>query len=229
MFSGNNLVKDFELYLEKNNLWRMYHDNKYKWIEALGQRMDVAAKRTAEENAKLTDEDVSWWIDLCKLQKAYGNDIDIFGSYLEAKGLTSQQNGQFFTPMSICLLMVQISGIEIPGQTPMKVSDCASGTGRMMIAHAKAASEKEGYSLIKFEYYNQDIDYKSFIFSTLNASLRNLWSFNIWGDTLAVTQRKCFFTLPTVMGYATWHDKEHELTRINAAKKEVRKFQRLVG
>ena len=217
-YQGKNLEKDFELFLVGNKLWKPYHENEYSWIDRLGNLMDVAAKRTAEENKHLKDDDIKWWLDLCILQGVYGKEVDIFGSYLEARSMTNFRNGQFFTPMNICDLMAELvlhDGEGAQKDEPITVSDCASGTGRMMIAHANMAAGKAGYSPIKFKYYNQDIDYKSFVFSTLNAVLRNLYSVNVWGDSLAVTERKVYFTIPTMFGYSTWHDRDHELSRLN--------------
>lgn len=212
-YQGKNLISDFEVYLEKNMDWKLYRDSELKWVETLEAKMDKVSRLTAEESKQLKNEDLNWWIDLCVIQKIYGNNVDIFGKYLEEKGLTSQQNGQFFTPMSICIMMTQLVDNDTPEKIPCTVSDCASGTGRMMIAHSIVKSNKEDYSPQQYQYTNQDIDFKSFVFSTLNASLRNLWSVNIWGDTLAVTERKTYVTIPTQLGYAAWYNRAFELEK----------------
>jgi type I restriction-modification system DNA methylase subunit len=207
-----NLEKDFEQYLVSVKLWEPYVEDNHRWIQRLGDEMDRAAKRSAEENSRLKESDYAWWTELVKLQQQYGFERDLFGEYIELKNMTSQKNGQFFTPMSICKMMCAFTHTDIPqGRDIRTISDCASGSGRMMIAHAAhMMSLDKGYSPVKYAYYNQDIDYKAFVFSTLNAALRNLSSVNVWGDTLAVKEYKAYITVPTRLGVALWMDKEHE-------------------
>lgn len=199
-----NIQKDFENYLIEAKLWDRWKDNPTKWIDRIGEKMERAIHRTGEENKSLTEDDLTWWIKLAQLQNYYGPERDIFGEYLELTNMTSQKNGQFFTPMSVCKIMSMITYSK-PTKKPTTVSDCACGSGRMMIAHSIVAQENRD-NPHNFCYYNQDIDYKSFIFTTLNAVLRNLASVNVWGDTLAMTKYKTYITIPSSIGYATWHD-----------------------
>lgn len=209
-----NLEKDFEEYLINVKLWDRWKDTETKWIDRLGEKLDQAAKRTAEENNNLKEEDYLWWTLLVKLQNKYGFDKDIFGEYLELKGLTSQRNGQFFTPMSICKLMSMLTFCDTnSNQKPITVNDCACGSGRMMIAYASNIKEKDDYNTLDYVYYNQDVDYKAFIFTTLNASLRNLKSINVWGNTITLKENKTYYTIPTLLGCSAWFDKDFELKR----------------
>lgn len=207
------IEKDFEEYLIRTKLWKPYHEDSMAWIQKIGDLMDVSAKRTAEENKKLKEEDYIWWVELVKLQEFYGADRDLFGEYIELKGMTSQRNGQFFTPMSICKMMSRMMYTDEMMTKEGIVSDPTSGSGRMMIAHANNAQEM-GHNSGACTYYNQDIDYKAFIFTTLNAALRNLCSVNIWGDTLAVKEYKVFITIPTRLGMAAWYERDYEIGKI---------------
>lgn len=220
-----NIEKDFENYLVKTKLWVPYHESETAWINRIGDKMEQAAERTAVENRSLSEDDYLWWLELTKIQDYYGLERDIIGEFIELKGLTSQRNGQFFTPMSICRLMSEITYSDhSKSETPITVSDCCCGSGRMMIAHAETAlNADKSYNKKDFVYYNQDIDYKSFIFTTLNAALRNLTSVNVWGDTLAVKEYKTYITLSTVIGRAPWYDREHELC------KQQEEMQKKVG
>lgn len=213
MYTGK-LNKDFEEYLVKNKLWTPYKEEPMVWIQRIGNLMEKAAKRTAKENSVLSKEDYQWWVDLVNLQNFYGHERDIFGEYIEIKGMTSQKSGQFFTPMSICRMMSSImySGDIEEGEGT--ISDPTCGSGRMMIAHAINARDK-GMDAECYTYYNQDIDYKSFIFTTLNAAMRNLCSIVVWGDTLAMKEYKVYITIPTNLGMALWMDRDHELVKRN--------------
>lgn len=223
MYSGN-IEKDFEKYLVDTKLWTPWKESNHTWIQRIADLVDKAAKRTAEENAKLTEDDYRWWVELVKLQRHYGDERDLFGEYLELKNMTSQKNGQFFTPMSICKMMsMMVQEDSLERSEPITVSDCTCGSGRMMIAHALNASETDAhYHPAKYKYYNQDIDHKSFVFTTLNAALRNLWSVNVWGDTLAVKEYKTYITIPTNLGMAVWLDREHELSKLEKTSEEVK-------
>lgn len=206
MYSGysGDIQKDFEKYLVDTKLWTPWEDN-HAWIERLSKLMDKAA--TAEE--KLVEDDCKWWTELVNLQNHYGDERDLFGEYLELKNMTSQKNGQFLTPMSICkMLNMLVHKDERVGTEPVTVSDCACGSGRMMIAHSLYVAEVD--KPYRYVYYNQDIDHKAFIFTTLNAALRNLWSVNVWGDTLAVKEYRRYITIPTNLGMALWIDGGYE-------------------
>lgn len=223
-FTGN-LEKDFEEYLIESRLWIRYNESETDWINKIGTKMDQAAKRSAEENAHLKEDDYLWWVNLVRLQDFYGFDRDVFGEYLEIKGLTSQKNGQFFTPMQICNLLSALTEDNTETKGIKTVSDCCCGSGRMMIANASKKRKNKGYINQETIYYNQDIDYKSFVFTTLNASLRNLCSVNVWGNTLTVTENKVFVTVPTHLGWAQWFDKEHENHKLNNKLTEMEKFE----
>lgn len=208
VINPQKLVKDFEEYLVKTKLLNSLHDGygSTKWIDQLGKNMELACQRSAIENRELTADEINWVTELMMLQSKYGEEVDLFGSYLEEVGQTSIKNGQFFTPMSLAIALARLVGVQNKPGEVITVSDCASGSGRLMIAHALEAKKCKDYTPMDFVYYNQDIDYKSFLCSTLNASLRNLASFNVWGDTLAVKERKIYMTIPMYLGYARWVD-----------------------
>lgn len=225
MYTGN-IINDLENYLISNGLMLVNADYKLKWIERIGNKMEIAARRTREENENLTLEDYRWMKELYNLQEYYGYDVDIFGEYLEKTDSTNFKAGQFFTPLSLCTLLSEITW-EDNEKYPVEIGDECSGTGRMMIAHSLVARRRsEKYHCMDYIYYNKDIDYKSMIISTLNASLRNLWSVNTWGDTLAVTTNKIYATIPLEVGIARWVDIQYE--RELAAKQKQRKLD-LVG
>jgi len=209
-YSGK-ILEDFENYLESTGLWKRWEDNTTQWIYKLGERVEDAAKRTAADNLNLQEKDLIWFVELVKLQQYYGESVDLFGEYLEAKGLTSQKNGQFFTPASVCELISNLIGHEEPSY-PMTISDPASGTGRLMIQDyvGRKSRHEEKFNPVNYIYYNMDIDYKAFLFSLLNAVLRNLRSVNAHGDTLSMQIWKTFSTQPTTVGVALWFDENFE-------------------
>lgn len=215
-YSGK-IVEDFENYLESTGLWKRYEDNSSQWIYRLGEHVEVAAKRTAAENERLKKEDVIWLSELVLLQRYYGDEVDLFGEYLEAKNMTSQRNGQFFTPTSVCELISNLIGNE-EVHYPMTISDPASGTGRLMIQDFlnRKARHKENFRTENYIYYNMDIDYKAWLFSLLNAVLRNIYSVVAHGDTLAMKIYKTYSTRPTTIGYSVWFDEDFERQKLQS-------------
>lgn len=57
-FTGK-IEKDFEEYLIKAKLWDRWRDSFTGWIYKIGDNMDAAAKRTAEQK-NLKEEDYLW-------------------------------------------------------------------------------------------------------------------------------------------------------------------------
>lgn len=203
-FTGN-IVKDFEDYLISSKLMIKNYDRPFQWIERLGKIIEDASLLHFEENYFIKD----FLPNLIELQKFYGYSYDLFGSYLEFNDNTNQKLGQFFTPMGVSMLTAELSFNYENLNRTIRVADECSGTARMMIAHHIVSEKKiKNLSPLQYFYYNKDIDYKCFIFSTLNAILRNLFSENVWGDCIAATNYKVIFTYPSTSGRSIWFNTE---------------------
>ena len=117
------------------------------------------------------------WIDKVATAMENGSCLDFFGGVYEemyqSKGKASTL-GQFYTPMNICELMARIT---IPNNG--KISDCACGSGRTLIASASASSfDRDNY------YIGEDIDTVSVKMCALNLMIHGCKGRAIRHDTL---------------------------------------------
>jgi type I restriction-modification system DNA methylase subunit len=159
-------------------------------------------KRAAEDVPKLYDpviqafEDNPWQ--------------DLLGDVYMRLSLGSKQNGQFFTPYSVCQMMAECtidedllkSQIEKHGW--ISVNDCACGAGATLVAAANWLKE------MGFDYQSnalfvaQDIDSTTALMCYIQMSLLGCPGYVIIGDTLAAPQTgdvllgedssRCWFT-----------------------------------
>ena len=135
----------------------------------------------------------------------------MFGTYLEEKKMTNTGLGQFFTPMHIAKLM---SCLNFPSDIQdildskyITVSDPCCGSGRFMIAHSDEAQSKfkQFWTPTTFNYVNVDLDHNSYIYTALNAVLRNLYSINIHGNSLTLKIYGAIITAPNTSGLSNWN------------------------
>jgi methylase of polypeptide subunit release factors len=108
---------------------------------------------------------------------------DILGD-LFMGGVTFGENGQFYTPESICQMMAQMTmDPDVSGKT---ISDPCCGSGRMLLAASDVAPRNE--------FVGQDVDLRCVRMTAINLALRNLYGWVIWGNSLAREQRRVFRT-----------------------------------
>lgn len=98
---------------------------------------------------------------------------DPFGGVYEAffqSKFKASETGQFFTPESVCDLMAKGAGDAGGGS----VSDCACGSGRTLIAHAKQAYQNEDTRLKAYVYHGGDTDETSVMMCALNFAINGM-------------------------------------------------------
>lgn len=117
------------------------------------------------------------WMDKVATAMETGSWIDFFGGVYEemyqSRGKASTL-GQFFTPPNICDLMAQISQ-PVDG----RVSDCACGSGRTLLAGASAA----GFPRNNY-YIGEDMDLVSVKMCALNLMIHGCRGKVVQHDTL---------------------------------------------
>lgn len=101
---------------------------------------------------------------------------DILGDIFEG-AIARGENGQFFTPETICQLMARMT-MEA-GAT--RVCDPCVGSGRNLLAAADVNPHAE--------FYGQDVDLRCVRMTTINLAFRNLYGWIIWGDSLKNEQK----------------------------------------
>ena len=121
---------------------------------------------------------------------------DLFGEWLECNGETSERNGQFFTPIDVVDMMVEMTfqGIDLD-RRPVDRLRPGSGTGPVHApVYAKHFGERTGS--FNFLMTNIDIDRRAFTFCTIMPSSTDP-AIHIHGDTLRMEVYDAFATLPS--------------------------------
>lgn len=131
-------------------------------------------KWTDERDKKLFAE-----MAMCFFEASAGDDgnglIDPLGDFF-MEHLSSDRNGQFFTPMEICNLMALITVVGTKdGQT---VNDCACGSGRNLLASARI-----NRNLI---FFGEDLDLRCCKMTMLNMVVNNLQGVVTHQNTLSM-------------------------------------------
>lgn len=108
---------------------------------------------------------------------------DILGDLFQG-GITFGENGQFFTPESICQAMAKMNMTE--ADTGKRILDPACGSGRTLLACADINRNNE--------FIGQDVDLRCVRMTAINLALRNLYGHVIWGDSLKMEQRLIYRT-----------------------------------
>ena len=119
------------------------------------------------------------WLEKVTTAMGKGKWLDYFGELYESeyqsKGKASS-TGQFFTPDALCDLMSAIT-IDKDSESG-KISDCACGSGRTLLAHFAKVNDKKGY------YIAEDIDVVSVKMCALNMMIHGMRGRVIQHDTL---------------------------------------------
>ena len=109
---------------------------------------------------------------------------DILGDLFQG-GITYGERGQFFTPSPICDLMAQVTAGD-DQHFGERISDPCCGSGRMLLAMAKM--NPNGF------FVGQDADLRCVKITAINLSLRNLYGYAIWGNSLTNERKLVYAT-----------------------------------
>lgn len=165
MIEIKKLVKDFEYFRTRYDLWNIYSDflemfaiaisnsvkkitEPIKYVERESRYLDLAKKYKKEDLSKFAEI----FADFIYMQDEFINKgdgaQDILGSLLMELGLGSKWNGQFFTPGSIADLLglIALDEDRVAGEIEkdgfIMASDCAVGGGVTMIGLINAMMAK---------------------------------------------------------------------------------------
>ena len=104
--------------------------------------------------------------------------VDCLGDYF-MEILSNERKGQFFTPPSVCDLMVSISNMA-SSCSDNSVSDCCCGSGRMFLSVAKINRN--------LTFYGADIDYQCCQMTLINMCLNGLYGTVSHQDSLTLEE-----------------------------------------
>lgn len=146
-------------------------------------------------------------------EKEKGEYMDMFGEYIMETGrLTSSY--QALTPMNIVKFMCSvIIGDDV--EVIRSLNDPTCGTGRFMLGCAQHYREKGRNN--NFIFFNQDIDYKMYVYTAFNAILHDIPSITVLGDSIALEKREAILTIPWAKGFTTWRIFKENIGTVEAA------------
>jgi len=156
---------------------------------------------------------------------------DMFGEYLVETEQLYDRAGQFFTPMHIVRAMCEMTvGVMTDEQLlgePQMMSDPAAGCGRFMIGAAEIYAKRVG--CFNFLFVNQDIDFRMYVYKTMNAILYGIPSLNIHCDSIALNYWEGTMVWQPLGCPTMWHTVPKErleeiMPRFEAPKVGLEKF-----
>jgi len=113
---------------------------------------------------------------------------DMFGAYLMETEQLYNRAGQFFTPMNVvramCEVTIGVMSDEEMLAKPQMMNDPAAGCGRFMIGAAEIYAKRVG--CFNFLFVNQDIDFRMYVYTTMNAILYGIPSLNVHCNTISL-------------------------------------------
>ncbi|MEP1645981.1 N-6 DNA methylase [Rhodopirellula bahusiensis] len=104
---------------------------------------------------------------------------DVLGDAFHA-AITYGENGQFFTPDSVCQLM---GGLSVP-EEPKTINDPACGSRRQLLAIAKKQPH--------WEFTGQDVDHRCAQMTAINLALNGLHGWSAWQNTLTLQTHRVY-------------------------------------
>ncbi len=113
-----------------------------------------------------------------------GSWCDVLGEYFETNNSDKQasRSGQFFTPDSICRLMAEMTDSANDEVGIKSINDCACGSGRNLIAHAR----QRPMNIYSSYYIGQDLDYRCVKMCVLNMVMYGMTGMVIHMNTLSL-------------------------------------------
>lgn len=182
----SNFKKTIESLSQKHNITQLFDDFMMMSICALsvGKMEDkyrqIAEKYTPEE-VEILGNSLGHLLNEYENLREKGWD-DILGKFFMEtnSGRSASANGQFFTPIHICNLMVNALKDDSLGT----VNDPSCGSGRNLIAHAH--SNKNG--LVKRFYVGMDLDKRC-----VNMTALNMFFYSM--DGLVIHMDSIFFEI----------------------------------
>ncbi|MBU0777549.1 SAM-dependent methyltransferase [Patescibacteria group bacterium] len=155
-------------------------------------------------------------------QPKYGHEDfgDMFGEYLVESEQLIERAGQFFTPVNVVKMMAEMILDPKEGDEAQYISDPAAGCGRYMLKTAEIYHKKTGS--YNFLFHNVDIDFRMYVYCTMNAILHAIPSVNIWGNSLSLEFWEGMVVFAPMGLPVQWHYLDKDAVQIFVPKFEAR-------
>ena len=203
---------------------------------SLGAHLDpVNAARREEEyealESKLSQEELQAYAGMLALLamavREYRDDpADILGDIFHRLNLSNKWNGQFFTPIHICELMAEITGIADSVKElekgHIKVNEPACGSGAMVIG-AIGSMVKRGIDYHdKIFFVAQDLDIRCVWMAYIQFCLYGIPAVVLQGNSLTDEVNSCWYT---AQGIHVLMKEENERIEAENERKEKRRLK----
>ena len=156
-----------------------------EFLKGSGEALKAHCQTMQEEDPVFYKLTICWLLDVTKAMDR-GEYLDLFGLLYESLYLTrskASKTGQFFTPGSVSTLCAEMLDDGRKGGT---VSDCAVGSGRLLLAHCMKVTKTDYSRVRRFTYEGQDSDIIACKMCALNLMAHGLNGKVICRDTLAM-------------------------------------------
>jgi len=108
---------------------------------------------------------------------------DVLGDVFQG-AITYGENGQFFTPDSICEVMAKLTVPDQRTDDRRTINDPACGSGRQLLAVAKRQPH--------WEFTGQDVDHRCVQITAINMALNGLRGWAVWQNTLTLETHRVY-------------------------------------
>lgn len=148
---------------------------------------------------------VGLWSGMVSNEMEKGNAFDLFGHLYEQMFLLkskASENGQFFTPDSICRLMSDITNADVEEKVshigPVMVNDPTCGSARTLLAHFMRKTHDNHALAGKYFYEAADIDLPTCKMAACNMMIHGMQGRVVCQDQLSLPTPTAIFYINEV-------------------------------
>ena len=190
------LARIFDAACERHNRWTVWSDFMCMFAIAISNAVDKAQAPEREQmymnmvskyNSRETDC-LSRMFALIVEAIDENPDQDFLGDLYMAFELGNNQNGQFFTPYSLCAMTAKLEE-DIPGKVAEKdwisVNDPACGAGALLLAFANECKAQGVNYQTSVLFVAQDVDFVTACMCYIQLSLLGCPGYVVVGNTIS--------------------------------------------
>ncbi len=192
-----NIVRIFDRLSQRNSRWCIWSDFVVMSAISISNAVDMANKQSREQLYMDTIKKYTK-AELLEFSEMLGElvmgmernpNCDFLGELFMMLELSNAQNGQFFTPYSVCSALAKVTitdelhrKIETEGW--VSVNDCACGAGALLLAFANECKEQNVNYQRSVLFVAQDLDYTAAMMCYLQLSLLGCPGYVVVANTL---------------------------------------------
>ncbi|WP_409969587.1 N-6 DNA methylase [Bengtsoniella intestinalis] len=192
-----NITRIFDRLSQRNSRWTVWSDFVVMSAISISNTVDKVNEQSREQLymdtiKKYTKAELLEFAQMIAelvMGMERNPNCDFLGELFMMLELSNAQNGQFFTPYSVCSAMAKLtimdelhSKIETEGW--VSVNDCACGAGALLIAFANECKEQNINYQRSVLFVAQDLDYTAAMMCYLQLSLMGCPGYVVVANTI---------------------------------------------